>query len=129
MDNSSAYRLRARDGEFAMLWSQAFALGEERLREGCIAAALGQVSTGDNPGSERAAVETGPFNADLAIKLLSLGNRTGVARRTRSHTLPSQKEVDAALIARFAIIDQRKARLAGNGGEQREPEPDGDGAA
>ena len=112
MDRTSARNLRLRDGEFAQLWAEAFEQGEERLREECIARALGQVSTGDNPTGEREPIETGRFDADLAMKLLAMRNRGATPPRRRPRELPSQHDVDAALIARFDALDRRKARLA-----------------
>ena len=128
MTAGGARALRARDGEFALLWADAFVLGEERLREECIAAALGQVSTGHNPVGERVEVEPKPFDVDRAIKVLNMRNGGSSARRTRKPTLPSQHEVDAALMARFAAIDRRQAQRAIAAGPAADGEPADDAA-
>ena len=112
MSARNARELRRRDGEFALLWAEAFALGEERLREELIGAALGQVSTGNNPTGERTEVVTAPFDPALAIKVLQLGGGRSSRRRQRTSPLPNQAEVDAALLARFDALDKRKATLA-----------------
>lgn len=104
----SARDLRRRDGEFAILWAEAYEMGRVRLEEELIACALGQMPSGDNPGPERTEPPEIPFNPELAIKVLQL-QRGGRASRARTAGIsPRQVDVDAELLAR---IERLAARL------------------
>jgi hypothetical protein len=119
MTARSARGVRRRDGEFAILWAEAFALGEDRLREELVGVLLGQVSSGNNPSAERTPVAPGSFDQALAIKVLQLRARGAPSLRARGSTLPTQDDVDAALLARFETLDKRKAAaIATHGGGQ-----------
>lgn len=96
----SARALKKRDGEFAMLWAEAYAAGRERLEEELVACALGQVPSGYNPTDERAEPAPMPFNPELALKVLALQNGTHHKRR-RAGRPPAQTDVDQALLKRL----------------------------
>ena len=109
MHPHSARALKRRDGEFALLWDDAFAFGREQLEEELIACALGQVASGHNPtmAERNTPPPTPPFDPDLAIRVLQLrdgyhgkGRRVGIG-------LPRQSEVDAALMKRLEALVAR----------------------
>lgn len=102
--------LKQRDPEFARLWDHAFAIGRERLEEELIACALGQAPSGDNPVGDRDGSAVCAFDPDLALKVLQLGGRLSRGSRPRAGQLPSQSEVDAALMARLETLAARMAK-------------------
>lgn len=108
MSFSGAYGLRARDGEFALLWAEAFALGEERLREELIGVALAQVASANNPSGDRVMADAAPFDPTLALKVLQLRAQVAPGGNAKRRKMPSQHEVDAALLARFEALDRQK---------------------
>lgn len=107
----SAYALRRRDAEFAMLWREAFVAGRERLHEELIAYSLGQIPSGDNPDpAMRDTVEAAPvaFDVERAIAILKLqgGLGGGVGRAPRAAATPA--EIDAALMLRLEEMAARR---------------------
>lgn len=104
----SARSLKKRDGEFAMLWAEAYAAGSERLEEELIACALGQMPSGYNPGGDRKEPAVAAFDPDLAIKVLQLQGGTHHKRR-KAGTLPAQADVDVALVERLEALADKLA--------------------
>ena len=106
----SARKLKRRDGQFAQLWTEAYAAGRERLEEELIACALGQIPSGYNPSADR---ETPPplppFDPNLAIKVLQLQSGTHHSRK-KVGMLPVQTDVDNALVERLEALADRLAK-------------------
>ena len=111
MSPSGAYGLRARDGHYALLWAEAFALGEERLREELIGVALAQVASANNPTGDRTLPDAAPFDPTLALKVLQLRAQVAPGGNAKRRKMPSQHEVDAALLARFEALDRQRAAI------------------
>lgn len=112
-DPSSARRLRRRDPAFGLLWAAAMAAGQERLREELLAHSLGQLASGDNPGTERAERDVGPFDAEGArrtLKTLAALDRTDGGRRGDRPDYATDAEVTVLLADRLDALAKRLAR-------------------
>ncbi|WP_404336186.1 hypothetical protein AB2M62_18490 [Sphingomonas sp. MMS12-HWE2-04] len=98
--NSSVYRLRQRDPEFAAQWQQALAMGYQRLEEALLAYAIAaidcQIEPADpvplgQPGDPAAATTSQPGSglgrrpapADVQLALLLLNRHRGTVDGTR----------------------------------------------
>jgi len=110
IDPRTAWRARARDGEFARLWAAAVDDGLVRLEEALVGHALGQVAGGENPGDERTRAQAAPFNPDLALKVLQLRARAAPGGSARAARPPTAAEVDAALMKRLQEAAARTAK-------------------
>lgn len=112
MDPATARRLRRRDTGFALLWAEAMAAGQQRLREELLARSLGQLDGGDNPAAERREPAIGtlpPFDADEArktLETLARLDRIDAPRRGRPD-YASDAEVTALLTKRLAALAKR----------------------
>ena len=118
VSHAGVYALKARDGEFAMLWQQAFEHGLERLEEDMIAHGRGHLRSGDNPDAIEIDEGTGevraaPFDPEAAMRVLKLRGGLGggfAARSKGPRTTATVAEIDAALIERLEAVAKRLPR-------------------
>ena len=111
----SALQWLKRDGEFSQLWDEALEAGYERLENELLARALGQASSGDNPGDgeiEAASATDQAFDPDLAMRVLKLradqGRGAGAGKGRAGVPRMTQGEIDAALLARLDALAARR---------------------
>ena len=113
MSQSSTYRLRKRNPDFAAQWAAALAVGYERLETALFRRALETV--GELP-VEAIEGESRPLEVmtiDQAIRILRFQResvRQGQARGRRSQArhVATQEETDAALMKRIRIVERRR---------------------
>jgi hypothetical protein len=118
MSTTGLYQLRLRDGGFAALWAEALELGYQRLEDELLARALGTGGSDPavelrNPEGERADPVpelVGPFDPDLAMRILKLRASIGPGRPGRARAKPSQAEVDAELMRRLDALAESLKR-------------------
>lgn len=131
MNPQSARSLKRRDAEFARLWAEAITLGAERLEEELLAHSLNPVTTAENPVGERDLGPPIPFDPKAAIAALKQRGGFHSSNRRAARSLPTQAEVDVALMARLEALAAKAAKaakVAGGGPEMAEPEKGGGGA-
>lgn len=103
--------LRYRDAGFAALWDKAIQVARDRLEEELLSRALGQTVDGVNPvDMDLDAPPPGPFDMDLALKMLAL-NRKQVRVAPEARTKPvTHGDMEAALMRRLVALGERLAR-------------------
>ena len=110
LSSRGAHALRARDGEFALLWSAALEAGYELLENELLFRALGQPGGANPDEDEIAAVQAPdvPFDPALAIKVLEMRRGPRSASKPKTNTIMSQGEVDAALLKRLDALAAKR---------------------
>ncbi|OAN64828.1 hypothetical protein [Sphingomonas sp. TDK1] len=118
MSYQGAYRLRARDPQFAELWRQAILMGYERLEEQLLAHAGGGPPVNDiAPGGDGAAVAAVPFDPKLALELLRHHRAAADGRRRGGYgpvVRATREEAEAALLQKLEMLEKRLAREQGD---------------
>ena len=110
-----AYALRRRDGAFALLWNEALEQGYLRLEDELLLRALGRSSAPENPDAELGdppPEQVGPFDPDLAIRILKMRAPRGAGRGRAAQRGATQDEVDAELMKRLDALAARLGNTA-----------------
>lgn len=108
---STFYTHRRRDPEFAQACAEALAVGYERLEAMMLARAAGggePIAGADSgqPGLET--MDTALAQFLLSVRAREMGRRTGNTARPPSRA--SEKELNAAILAKLDLLDQRLRR-------------------
>lgn len=125
MGQTSAYRLRRRDPEFAKAWQAALEIGYERLETALVRRALEAVGEISIDALDERAELIEKMPVDQAIHVLRF-HRDSVkqgyprTRRSQQRHVATQAETDAVLIKRIGMVErQRAAREAGGSASPR----------
>ena len=115
MTETTAYKLRARDPEFASRWDEALKEAEVRLTSRLIVLAeTGGKAVPEREDGEPAEAPIEHFDKELALRLLALNRRSQAAKR---HPAPAAKSASREELVEIGVkllgkIKRERARLA-----------------